>query len=216
MDFFTIQGQGYDSNIYVLLGEKPTIVDTGTGFHSKEILKQISIKIKPSTLHQIILTHEHYDHVGGVNDFRQFSKNNAQIVAHKHTNTKLTAGQSSFAEMLGGVMPQITVDVELHGGEQLLLGDELFTVIYTPGHSKGSICLYGGTSKSLISGDTIFAHGDYGRYDFPGGSLPELVSSIHRLTSLDIINLYPGHGEVVEGEGKNHVLKSYQNIKMTI
>ncbi|MCK5458802.1 MAG: hypothetical protein KAI20_02840, partial [Thermoplasmatales archaeon] len=67
--------------------------------------------------------------------------------------------------------------------------------------------------KVLISGDTIFAHGDFGRYDLPGGNFRSLVQSIQRLSDLDIIHLYPGHGPIVEEYGKNHVLQSYKNIQ---
>lgn len=212
MTIVTIPGKNYDSNIYICTGKNPTLIDTGTGLYSKEIGEILQKILHPTTVTQIILTHEHFDHVGGVLDFVSLSSGKAKIFAHKETIAKLKTGSSSFAELLGGSMPKITVDVALHGGEQLMLGDEQFEVLYTPGHSKGSICLYSKTGQSLFSGDTIFAHGDYGRYDLPGGNFQELVSSITRVSSLPIRNLYPGHGDIVEGEGNVHVKRTFTNI----
>jgi len=72
------------------------------------------------------------------------------------------------------------------------VGGHILEVIYTPGHSPGSICLYEPESKSLFSGDTIFSDGGIGRTDFPGGSMEELVESIRRI-DMDVLDLYPGH-----------------------
>jgi len=212
MSITAIPGKNYDSNIYIITGKNPTIIDTGTGFYSKEIGEVLKKILRPSTITQIILTHEHYDHVGGVNDFISLSQGNAKIFAHKETSEKLKSGKSSFAAMLGGSMPKVNVDIILNHGQQLLLGDEHYDVVYTPGHSTGSICLYSKTSHTLFSGDTIFAYGDYGRYDLPGGDFHELCSSIDHLASLTIRNLYPGHGDIIEGDGYTHIKKTFQNI----
>jgi glyoxylase-like metal-dependent hydrolase (beta-lactamase superfamily II) len=123
MEIYSILGQDYDSNVYVLPGKVPTIIDTGTGFHTQELVKTIQ-KIMPFTqIQQILLTHEHYDHVGGVHDFVQMSKGTAKIYAHQDVVQKLSEGKSTFAEMLGGKMPKINVDVPLLDGTELIVGD---------------------------------------------------------------------------------------------
>ncbi|MCD6108048.1 MAG: MBL fold metallo-hydrolase, partial [Thermoplasmata archaeon] len=66
----------------------------------------------------------------------------------------------------------------------------------------------------LFSGDTVFTYGDFGRYDFPGGDFNQLVKSIKRLANLNVRNLYPGHGEHILKDGKNHILMALQNLKM--
>ncbi len=114
--------------------------------------------------------------------------------------------------MLDGVMPKIQVDTPLSDGEDIILGDEEFDVLHTPGHSLGSICLYSKKSRLLISGDTIFAHGDFSRYDITGGDFNALIKSIERLSALDVKNLYSGHGPIVEEYGKDHMLNSLRNI----
>jgi glyoxylase-like metal-dependent hydrolase (beta-lactamase superfamily II) len=94
------------------------------------------------------------------------------------------------------------VDIELEEGDKI--AD--FEVIHTPGHTKGGICLWDG--ESLISGDTIFAGGGVGRMDI-GGDYNDMKNSVRRLTELDIKNIYPGHGPIVENNGKEHIRMSY-------
>lgn len=216
MDILTIPGKEYDSNIYVVNGKIPTVIDTGTGFHSQEILQTINQFIEPTTIQQILLTHEHYDHVGGVHDLVLAIKRAAKIYAHKDVVSKLFEGKSTFAKMIGGSMPKIKVDVPLSGGEHLTVGDESYEVLSTPGHSIGSLCFYGKKSRALFSGDTIFADGDFGRYDFPDGDFNQLLHSIEQLATFDVHDLYPGHGPIVEQHGAEHVLKSLHNIQSLV
>ena len=213
MDIFTIPGREYDSNVYVIGGQTPTIIDTGTGFYSRMIIETIQKIIKLHQIRQILLTHEHYDHVGGVQDIVRATKGTAQIFAHKDVVSKLKDGKSTFAEMIGRVMPKIDVDVPLVDGQQLTLGDQTFKVLVTPGHSIGSLCFYSKKCEVLFSGDTIFANGGFGRYDFPGGDFNLLLQSIERLVKLKVKNLYPGHGPIIETNGTNHVVQSLCNIR---
>ena len=216
MDIITIPGREYDSNVYVVVGKIPTIIDTGTGFYTRIILETIQKIVNLEQIQQILLTHEHYDHIGGAQDILQASKGRAKIFAHKDVVSKFKEGKSTFAEILGGTMPKLTVDVPLSGGEQLTIGDSLFEVLITPGHSIGSLCFYSKKNEVLFSGDTIFSDGGFGRYDFPGGDFNTLLNSIEKLAELDVTNLYPGHGCIVEQHGKNHVLKTLQSIRSLI
>jgi hydroxyacylglutathione hydrolase len=216
MDIVTIDGKDYDSNIYVIVGEIPTIIDTGTGFYSRMIIEIIQKIIKLNKIRQILLTHEHYDHVGGVQDIVRATNGSARIFAHNDIVSKLKEGKSTFAEMLGGVMPNIDVDVPLADAAEITVGDESFQVLFTPGHSIGSLCFYSKKNEVLFSGDTIFAHGGFGRYDFPGGDFRLLLHSIEQLAALNIKNLYPGHGPIVESCGKDHVLTALSNIRSLI
>lgn len=213
MDIFTIPGKDYDSNVYVIDGKVPTIIDTGTGFYSHALIETIQEITPLQQIQQILLTHEHYDHVGGVQDIVLATGGTAHICAHTDVVTKLKEGKSTFAEMLGGVMPHIKVDVPLTNDMRLTVGDEPFQVLVTPGHSIGSLCFYSKKNEVLFSGDTVFAHGGFGRYDFPGGDFHLLLQSIERLATLKIKKLYPGHGPVIEIHGTDHVLKSLQSIR---
>jgi hydroxyacylglutathione hydrolase len=215
MKIHCIYGRNFDSNIYVILGEKTTIVDTGTGLYSKEVVGDIKKLVDPATINQIIITHEHFDHCGGVKKIFEITDGKTKIMAHREASEKIERGESEFAKMLGGIMPKMSVDIKLKDGDTIIVGDETFDVLHTPGHTPGCICLYSKTSKSLISGDTVFSHGSFGRYDFPGGDAYLLRQSIERLAKLDIINLYPGHESIVEGNGKKHmnmVLRSIRSL----
>jgi len=213
MQIHCIYGHNFDSNIYIILGEKPTIVDCGTGLYNGEVVNSLKKIINPTLITQIILTHEHFDHCGGVKKLYDITGGKAKIIAHSNASDKIEKGESQFAKMLGGVMPKMPVDVTLNEGDTIKIGDETCEVLHTPGHTPGCMCLYSRASKSLISGDTVFSHGSFGRYDFPGGSLKQLKQSIERLSTLDVENLYPGHESYIEGEGNKHVAMALKNIR---
>ena len=216
MKIHYIYGQSYDSNIYVITGEKTTVIDTGTGLFCDYVVKRIKKNVNPVDVEQIVLTHEHYDHVGGVKQVLDLTGGKAKVFAHHDASDKIERGDSMFAEMLGGKMPKMPVDVKLSDGDTVKIGDETFKVIHTPGHTPGCICLYSEKSKSLFSGDTVFANGSFGRYDFPGGSLKDLKKSIECLTGFDVLNLYPGHDTVVEGDGNRHISMSFSNVSYVL
>ena len=216
MEIRCIYGINYDSNIYIILGEKPTIVDCGTGKYNDQVLKRMNEIINPEKIEQIVLTHEHYDHCGGVKKIHDVVNNNVKIFSHIDASEKIEKGESNFALMLGGAMPKIPVDVKLKERDNIQIGDEKFLVIHTPGHTPGSMCLYSKDSKSLISGDTIFPFGSFGRYDFPEGDGDLLKKSIERLAKYDINNLYPGHESIIEEDAQEHMNLTLQNTKYIV
>jgi glyoxylase-like metal-dependent hydrolase (beta-lactamase superfamily II) len=211
-----LYGRNYDSNIYIIEGDVPTLVDCGTGLYKIKVAQDIKRKINPNLVEQIIITHEHFDHCGGVKEIYELTNKNTKVLAHVNASSKIEKGDSDFAKMLGGAMPRMKVDIKLKDGDSVNIGNEIFEVIHTPGHTPGSMCLYSKKSKSLFSGDTIFAYGGFGRYDFPEGDAIQLKNSIEKLAKLDIINIYPGHETVVEGDGNNHMKMTLQNIRSLI
>jgi len=90
-------------------------------------------------------------------------------------------------------------------------------VVFTPGHSPGSVSLYLEEDKILISGDVVFA-GSIGRTDFPGGSPSLLRKSIDELSQLDVEYLVPGHSTEMGGiiAGKDKVRRNFYTVKMFI
>jgi glyoxylase-like metal-dependent hydrolase (beta-lactamase superfamily II) len=82
---------------------------------------------------------------------------------------------------------------ELSEGEGIKVGDELLTVMLTPGHTADSLVFY--TSSYAFTGDTLFSEGGYGRCDLPTGSTSALAASLRRIFELsDELIIYPGHG----------------------
>ena len=69
------------------------------------------------------------------------------------------------------------------------------SILSTPGHTPGSVCLYWEKEKVLLSGDTLFRMG-YGRTDLPGGNMHQLIASLDALFLLPAaVRVYPGHGD---------------------
>ena len=216
MKIHCIYGISYDSNIYIITGKVPTIIDCGTGLNQKYVEDKIREIINSEEILQVILTHEHYDHCGGLKKIYGISNKNVKVFAHILASNKIEKGESDFARILGGIMPKMSVDIKLNNKETIQIGDEDFLVIHTPGHTPGCICLYSKKSKTLFSGDTVFAYGSFGRYDFPGGDVYALKDSIQKLSKLDIKNLYPGHETILEGDGNIHIKKSLENISFIV
>ena len=205
MKIYTIYGRNYDSNVFLVTGENITVIDAGTGLFGDYMIKEIKRILGKNDLKQIILTHEHFDHVGGIKNIINSFNENINILAHPYAAEKIESGKSMFAKMLGAKMPNIKIDIKLDGKDIVKIGDNDFEVIHTPGHTPGSICLYDRFGKNLFSGDTVFSHGSFGRYDFPGGDGKTLRRSIELLSKLDVENIYPGHETIVEGDGNRHM-----------
>lgn len=203
-------GFGFESNVYLLRGERIALIDTGTGFYSDHLIKKLSEEIGANDLEYVILTHEHFDHCGGVKSIKEFFS--PKICIHENGAEVIEKGMKWSAEFFNAVQPAVKVDLKLKDGEKIGLGNLTLEIIYTPGHSKGSICIYDAESCSLFSGDTLFANGGVGRTDFYGGSKTELINSIKKLRKLNVKNLYPGHGEIVEGNADMHIEMAERNI----
>jgi hydroxyacylglutathione hydrolase len=191
-----------DSNIYLLDGE--TIIDSGTGSNFVrlyEIFKQMGLDF--DNIKNIVNTHMHWDHIGGNGFFK-----NAKIHIHENDAGVLESGdaESSNSMYFNGNMRPMKVEKKLKEGDEILG----FGVLHTPGHTRGSICLFDPKDKILVSGDTIFSDG-VGRTDLPGGDEGDLNKSIEKLSKLEIETILPGHGEPVLKSGSkaiNNIISS--------
>ncbi|MBI2675652.1 MAG: MBL fold metallo-hydrolase [Candidatus Aenigmarchaeota archaeon] len=190
-DIILIQLSSSDSNIY-LIGD--TAIDSGTGFNFtrlRDILRILKRDLKD--FRQVILTHAHFDHIGGHGFFLE-----AKASVHMDDAGVLERGDSeaAIADFFDGSLKARKPDILLKGGEKIKAGNMELEVIHTPGHTPGSICLYDAKSATLFSGDIIFAN-SVGRTDTPGGDANAFAASMEKLRKLKIERLLPGHGDPV-------------------
>jgi len=142
-------------------------------------------------LERILLTHGHFDHIGGVNDLRM--RTGAEVWIHAEDAEMLENAEKNFSSYLGFPCTSQKPDGFLEEDKVITLGPAEIRVLHTPGHSKGSVSFLG--DGFVVVGDTLF-QGGVGRSDFPGCSAELLLSSIdHKLMILpDETVVYPGHG----------------------
>jgi hydroxyacylglutathione hydrolase len=197
-DVIIIEGIGYDSNVYIF---EDVIVDTGTGDNFNYIKSSMeSAGINIGDLSLIVNTHNHFDHIGGNKCFDldvAMHIDDAKAIEEKNDDV-------TVASMFGRTMEGLKVDRKLKESDKI----HNFEVIHTPGHTNGGICLYNG--KTLISGDTVFAGGGFGRMDI-GGNVKDMKNSLERLSQLDIDYLLPGHGPWTDN-GSEHVKLAFKML----
>jgi len=140
----------------------------------------------------IINTHGHADHIAGNQWFRE--QTGAPVWIHAADAVYLTDPALNLSSMvMGEGMKSPEAERLLKDGDQIALGTASLTVIHTPGHTPGSICLLG--PGVLFSGDTLF-RSSVGRSDFPGGDARVLRESLQKLKELPpATRIYPGHGQ---------------------
>ncbi len=178
------------TNCYLITADGETlIIDPGdeADFITQTILEN---KSKPVA---ILLTHGHFDHVLGCLELKL--NFDIPILLNKNDEKHYTsANQRAKHWTKKGSLKVPTVDQYIKESDQIKFGGESLTVIETPGHTPGSICLYDG-KKNLFTGDTLFKEG-IGRTDFSYSKPLQLSKSLDILFRLPENTLvYPGHGE---------------------
>lgn len=185
----TIKVGELKTNCYIVASEdtKETVIIDPADEPDKIIEAIDSDGLKPIL---IINTHLHPDHVGANPVLAE--KYGIVAALGEHGLKLMKFFKAYFEEFSGLKLEDLQIKRLLKDDETINIGNIHLKVIATPGHSKGSICLYGG--GNLFSGDTLFA-GTYGRTDIPGGNEEEIIESIKKLMELpDDTIVYPGHG----------------------
>jgi hydroxyacylglutathione hydrolase len=196
-NLFLIVGEGLCSNIYVIGTHEAVVVDTGVGNYANPIWPQLEeLGVTPNNVKGIVLTHAHHDHAMGA--FIILERADPKVFVHKLDTTYIA---SRFGENLVMVEEGDLIETEIGS----------FKIIWTPGHTEGSMCLYNEEKKMLFSGDTVFPDGSFGRCDGESGSILAIIESLRKLSELDVDVMLPGHGPPVFENAGEHIRQSYVN-----
>ena len=176
------------TNCYLLsTGKAAVVIDPG--FDRPSTLDFLNENADKERL--ILLTHAHFDHIGGAEILRE--KTGAKIGIGELAADGLNDTKLNLSAMFHAHISPFKPDFTYKNGDIIRVGDIELHVISTPGHTVGGVSYLVG--DCLFSGDTLFQN-SIGRTDFPGGDLRVLQHSLKKLMSLPPDTaVYPGHGD---------------------
>ncbi|MGF6948442.1 hydroxyacylglutathione hydrolase [Neobacillus sp. B4I6] len=181
------------TNCYIVENSDRSCLIIDPGSEGKKLIHLLNNrKLKPIA---IFLTHAHFDHIGGVDEVRDFYK----IPVYLHKQEEKWLGDSSLnGSQFFMIQDSITVkpaDFILKNEGEMKIGGFEFDIFHTPGHSPGSVSFYFKKNGFVLSGDALF-QGSIGRTDLPGGNEAQLLKSIH-----DKLLVLPEETYVLSGHG---------------
>lgn len=185
----------FQENTYILWDEtdEAVIIDPGNTSSSEHQQVKNFIADKNLKLKRLLLTHGHIDHIAG----NRFIYDTYQLLPEVNEHdVPLVEKHVSIAMMYGLPCEESPLPEKfLNEGEQIKFGNTTFEMLFTPGHSPGSITFYNKENNFIICGDVLF-YGSIGRTDLPGGNHETLIRSIkQKLFPLgDEVKVYNGHG----------------------
>ncbi|WP_458110743.1 MBL fold metallo-hydrolase [Bacillus sp. PK6-013] len=180
------------TNAYILSHDDGTCLIIDPGNESGKLNAYIKENgLKPLA---VLLTHAHFDHIGAVDNVRK--EWNIPVYVHKNEAEWLTDPSLNGSALLTG--QTITAEKADHLIEEegdLKIGSFTLRMLFTPGHSPGSVSYYAEEENLIVSGDVLFK-GGVGRTDLPGGNQKVLMDSIHQklLTLPEETLVLSGHG----------------------
>lgn len=182
----------FQMNQYVIVDKTSglaAIIDAGG--EPEPFLKLI--KGANATLQAIWQTHGHIDHILGLEATKEAT--GAPIYLHPEDHVMLERAKQQ-AGFLGIPTPNPPMpDHDLVEGQELTLGDQNFTVLFTPGHAPGHVCFYSEAQSLMFGGDLLFRR-SIGRTDLPGCDNRKMAASLKRVAALPPeTRVFPGHME---------------------
>jgi hydroxyacylglutathione hydrolase len=182
-------------HVYLIKGQgKNVLIDTGSAANFENLKACLAeVGLSPQEIHLIVLTHEHFDHIGACPLFYE----RTVIAAHALAANKMEL-QDEFVTMskyLDAGARHFRTDIWLEADTVLDLGNYRLRIIHTPGHCSGCICLYEPDQELLFTGDTVLAGGTLSGI-LGSGNISDYIKSLQRLSRLRVEEMYPGHGRI--------------------
>jgi len=215
---------------YLFVGKKTSLLDTGTAKASIKLQKAFAeLSLHPKNIRQVIISHGHMDHYGSANWVVASSGGRAKVFAHKSDSRRIETGADISANtyrrflklmgvpywhrhglrilqlIFGSMAKNCRVDRHFNENETIQMGDYKGRIIFTPGHTKGSVCIFLENEGLLFSGDHILSHITPNAlimlkegYDLPKRlSQKEFYESVDKIERLQPQTIYPAHGPVI-------------------
>jgi glyoxylase-like metal-dependent hydrolase (beta-lactamase superfamily II) len=200
-----------DCNMYLIDGgDALALIDTGSGNGINDVMGNIRrMGLESDRLTVTFNTHCHYDHIGGNKAVKEATS--CKIAAHELDIGEIERpGEFALYKRAlekGFKLEPTRVDMPLRGGVKVEVGDVVFEVVHTPGHTSGGVCLLIEEEgvKGLFSGDVASANGKLNWINGPGFDLPEWKNSIKKILELRPDRLFPGHGAFLFSGAVEHL-----------
>ena len=178
-----------DTNCYIVWDDNRVAMVVDPADEAEKIIAVI--EAEQLSVSAVVLTHVHFDHLLAAEEV--CATTGAPLCVGRGDEDALTDSVRNLSGVFQMCAPvSLKADRLLRDGDELAAGELTFTVLETPGHTPGCICLMG--DGVLFAGDTLF-YDSIGRVDFPGSDVPSMLASLRRLAALPAeITVYSGHG----------------------